>query len=107
MTNKHPRPVVANGGTSEYIYQGPKTNHVAKRSINDHSASEVVVCRLTITPRADYVLDQLSAVLGLPRGQVAAYAIEALGLTYNGAVRLLDCRPDLADLLERLASPDI
>ena len=106
MTNKHPRPVVANGGTSEYIYQGPKTDHVAKRSINDHSAGEVVVCRLTITPRADYVLDQLSAVLGLPRGQVAAYAIEALGLTYNGAVRLLDCRPDIADLLERLA-PDI
>ena len=106
MANKPARKAVANGGTSEYIYQGPKTDHVAKRSINDHSASEVVVCRLTITPRADYVLDQLSAVLGLPRGQVAAYAIEALGLTYNRAVRLLDCRPDLADLLERLA-PDI
>lgn len=106
MVNKPARKAVANGGTSEYIYQGPKTDHVAKRSINDHSAGEVVVCRLTITPRADYVLDQLSAVLGLPRGQVAAYAIEALGLTYNGAVRLLDCRPDIADLLERLA-PDI
>lgn len=106
MTTKRPRPVVANGGTSEYIYGGSKSDMDAKRSINDHSAGEVVVCRLTITPRADYVLDQLSAVLGLPRGQVAAYAIEALGLTYNGAVRLLDCRPDIADLLERLA-PDI
>jgi len=106
MANKPARKAVANGGTSEYIYQGPKTDHVAKRSINDHSDGGAVVCRLTLTPRADYVLDQLSAVLGLPRGQVAAYAIEALGLTYNGAVRLLDCRPDLADLLERLA-PDI
>lgn len=106
MANKPARKAVANGGTSEYIYGASKSDMDAKRSINDHSASEVVVCRLTITPRADYVLDQLSAVLGLPRGQVAAYAIEALGLTYNGAVRLLDCRPDIADLLERLA-PDI
>ncbi len=106
MSNNPDRKAVANGGTSEYIYDGSKSSTAVKRSINDHSDGRAVVCRLTLTPRADFVLDQLSAVLGLPRGQVAAYAIEALGLTYNGAVRLLDCRPDLADLLERLA-PDI
>lgn len=37
---KRPRPLVAKGGTSEYIYQGPKNDHVAKRSFDDQEEEE-------------------------------------------------------------------
>ena len=106
MTTKHPRPVVANGGTSEYIYGGSKSEMGAKRSINDRPGAAPMVCRLTITPHAAHILDQLSVVMGLPKGQVADAAIVALGIVYNQAAMILEARPDLAALLETLVTEE-
>jgi len=42
MTTKHPRPVVANGGTSEYIYGGSKSEMGAKRSFSDQEEDYLI-----------------------------------------------------------------
>jgi len=104
MVNKPARKAVANGGTSEYIYGASKSDMDAKRSINDRPGAAPMVCRLTITPHAAHILDQLSAVMGIPRGQVVDTAIIALGIVYNQAVTVLESRPDLAAILDILAA---
>ena len=63
-----------------------------------------IVVRLTLTPKADHILDQLSAVMGIPKGQVADTAIVALGIVYNQAVMILAARPDLATILDTLSA---
>lgn len=69
----------------------------------NRGANKIVV-RLTITPQSGHILTQLSAVMGIPRGQVADTAILALGIVYNRAVNILEAKPDLAALLDTLAA---
>ena len=63
-----------------------------------------IVVRLTLTSKADHILNQLSAVMGIPKGQVADTAIVALGIVYNQAVMILAARPDLATILDTLSA---
>jgi len=99
-----PYRAVVKRGTSEYIKNDIKSESVNKRSINDRPGAAPMVCRLTITPHAAHILDQLSVVMGLPKGQVADAAIVALGIVYNQAAMILEARPDLAALLETLVT---
>ncbi len=66
--------------------------------------TDIAIIRLRLSPRSDHILTQLSAVLGIPRGQVADSAILAYGILYNSAVEILDARPDLAEILDTLAA---
>lgn len=66
--------------------------------------TDITIVRLRLSPRSDHILTQLSAVLSIPRGQVADSAILAFGLLYNSAVEILDERPDLAAILDTLAA---
>ena len=66
--------------------------------------TDMAIIRLRLSPRSDHILTQLSAVLGIPRGQVVDTAIIALGIVYNQAVTILDERPDLAAILDTLAA---
>ena len=61
-----------------------------------------IVVRLTLTSKSEHILEQLSAVMGIPKGQVADTAIVALGIVYNQAVMVLAARPDLATILDTL-----
>lgn len=59
--NKRPRPVVAKRGTSEYIYPGPKSDHVAKRSFDDQE--EDYAFSLFCEIRSNYIVAKLLGVL--------------------------------------------
>jgi len=63
-----------------------------------------IVVRLTLTSKSEHILEQLSAVMGIPKGQVADTAIVALGIVYNQAVMILAARPDLATILDTLSA---
>ncbi len=63
-----------------------------------------IVVRFTLKPQSAHILSQLSAVMGIPRGQVVDTAIIALGIVYNQAVTVLESRPDLAAILDTLAA---
>lgn len=63
-----------------------------------------MIVRFTLTPQSVHILSQLSAVMGIPRGQVADSAILAYGILYNSAVAILGERPDLAAILDTLAA---
>ena len=63
-----------------------------------------MIVRFTLNPQSIHILSQLSALMGIPRGQVVDTAIIALGIVYNQAVTILDERPDLAAILDTLAA---
>lgn len=89
-----------NRGTSEDLKKDPKTTTVVKRSIDDRNK---VTRRLVIGDTTDAVLDQLAAILGMPRGQVADIAIKSYAIAYNVAITIQSARPEIKEVADYLA----
>lgn len=102
--NNPKKKAVGKGGNEEYIKKGAKSRVGRKRSINDRQKT---VKQITITKNTDKLLDSLSMIYNVSRGEIIDEVIQATAIAYNITVNVYRVRPDFDNFEIKFTDSDI